>query len=649
MRDVAGGVRDLADETTDVEPLPRGAVPTYRSCMMPPSPTPLPPALTSTFETVRLLGTGGMGAVWLVRDRFLDRLVALKVLLAEEASPAARERFLREARTSARLEHPHIIDVYRADETDGVVWFSMRYINGESLGDRLRDRGALPVSDVVRILREVSWGLAYAHARGVVHRDIKPDNILLDRESGRAVVTDFGIARDASDAHGLTMMGNVLGSVHYMSPEQASGDALDGRSDIYALGCVGFHALSGVPPFDGALQTVLVAHVTRPTPSLGTLAGHVPASVVAVIERCLAKDPAGRYQTADAVAAALDAALLDAEASERAAADAAPGGVLNEDDARVVWQRAAQLQAEAAHRMERSAALRSTSSGAHARVTGDTPEALETEQFRVRDVEAAAVEAGISRQYVAIALAELRARGASAAAARVLSESEDRRLTLLMGTADRAVSVSRVIKASPKATLQALGALFTTAPNDFTLQDTVNGHPLDGGIMRFRVPRLMEAYGNPLVAFSKEKQLRYRLEQIELFDLNVTLQPRGSAANPACEVVITGDLRPGLTRNAKLDLMLMGLASGTALVATALGLGKVMGVSPLSVAPALGAAGAAVIAGALEIVWYRWLFRDALKKMVDELQTLLQQIERQLAQQALFSGEPPRQVDAGER
>ncbi len=593
-----------------------------------------------------------MGAVWLVRDRFLDRLVALKVLLADDADAEQRERFLREARTSARLEHPHIIDVYRADETDGVVWFSMRYINGESLGDRIRDRGALPVTDVVRLLREVSWGLAYAHARGVVHRDIKPDNILLDRDSGRAVVTDFGIARDTSHDNNLTVMGNVLGSVHYMSPEQASGEALDGRSDIYALGCVGFHALSGAPPFDGAPQTVLVAHVTRPAPSLAALAGHVPASVVAVIEKCLAKDPAERYPSADAVASALDTALLDAEAREKAAADAAPGGVLDEDVALAVWQRAAQLQAEAAHRMERSAALRSANSGAHARVgagtgagaSGSTPDELDPGQFRVRDVEAAAVEAGISRQYVALALAELRARGASAAPVRVFSEKEDRRYTLLMGTADRAISVSSVIKASPKAVLQALGSVFTAPPNSFVLQDTVNGHPLDGGIMRFSVPRFAEAYVNPFKALARENRLRYRLEQIELFDLNVTLHARGSATAPSCEVVITGDLRAGIRRNVLWDYILMGVSAMVGLVGVSSLTGGIMAASAFSAVPLIAGAGAAVTAAVAEAIWYRWLFRNALASLEQELQDLGRQIERQLTQQALFSGDGLRQT-----
>jgi serine/threonine protein kinase len=228
-----------------------------------------------------------------------------------------------------------------------------------------------------------------------VHRDIKPDNILLDRDSGRAVITDFGIARDAA-ASSLTQHGNVLGSVHYMSPEQASGEELDGRSDIYAVGCVAYHALAGGPPFDGSAQSVLVAHVTKPLPRLADVAPQLAPSVVAVVERCLAKDPRDRYATADELSIALEAALRDAEESERALADAAPGAVLSEADAIAVWQRAAQLQAEAAHRMERTAAIAqvvSRDSGEQSAV--EAP--VESGKFRVRDVEAAAVEAGISR------------------------------------------------------------------------------------------------------------------------------------------------------------------------------------------------------------------------------------------------------------
>jgi eukaryotic-like serine/threonine-protein kinase len=604
------------------------------------SPSPLPPGLTDSFETVRLLGTGGMGAVWLVRDRFLDRLVALKVLQADHADVDMRERFLREARTSARLEHPHIIDVYRADDTDGVVWFTMRFVNGESLGDRLRDRGALPMREALRVLLEVAWGLAYAHARGVVHRDIKPDNILLDRESGRAVVTDFGIARDVAYASSLTLVGNVLGSVHYMSPEQAAGEEVDGRSDLYSLGCVAYHMLAGSPPFDGSANAVLVAHVTKPPPSLAILP-HIPPGLAALIDGCLRKSPDERPATADQLASAFDGFLREAEATEQARADAAPGGVLSESEARLVWQRAAQLQAEAAHRMERRAVLDGARVGPRdtGALAGQVRE-LPDDGYRLREVEAAAVEAGISRQYVAIALAELRAGDGTRALVTAVSDREDRRMTLLMGTADRAVSVSRVIPAPPKATLQALGAVFTGAPYEFTLQDTINGHPLDGGIMRFKVPRLLQAYSNPGVAFSRQRALRYRLEQIELFDLNVTLHGRGTAEAPACEVVITGDLREGLRRNITWDLGMMGGASALAFFGTATGLATLLGTPAFAAAPMLGAAGASVLAGALEGTWYRWLFRRALGAAMEELQLLLQQIERQLTQQALFSGEP---------
>ncbi|MCC7002934.1 MAG: serine/threonine protein kinase [Gemmatimonadaceae bacterium] len=603
--------------------------------MTPSTATPLPAGLATSFETIRLLGAGGMGAVWLVRDRFLDRLVALKVLLADHADSEQRERFLREARTSARLEHPHIIDVYRADETDGVVWFTMRFIDGESLGDRLRERGALPASDVLRVLREVAWGLAYAHARGVVHRDIKPDNILLDRESGRAVLTDFGIARDAS-ASALTQVGNVLGSVHYMSPEQASGEELDGRSDLYALGCVAYHALAGVPPFDGSAQSVLVAHVTKPLPPLAAAAPQLAASVVAVVERCLAKDPNERYASADELAHALDTVLREAELNERAEADAAPGGILSEADALAVWQRAAQLQAEAAHRMERSATLTSAASrrsGPHAAV--EPP--VDPGMLRVRDVEAAAVEAGISRQYVALALAEVRTRGVDQAKQFAISEAEDRRFTLFMGTADRAMSVSRVIPGAPRAVLAALGQVFTSPPRGLELMDTVNGHPLDGGIMRFKMPRFAEAYVNPFAAMSKDNALKYRLEQIELFELNVTLQPRGTAAAPACEVIITGDLRPGLRANLRLDRWLIALAGLTGGIGATVATAGATGGAGL-VAYAMGAVGAC-IATVSCFAWYRWLFREALAKATEQLGLMLQGVEQQLATQRLFQGE----------
>ncbi|MBK6306344.1 MAG: serine/threonine protein kinase [Gemmatimonadetes bacterium] len=198
-------------------------------------------ALAGRYAIDRELGRGGMGVVYLARDIALDRLVALKVLPSELArNPETRERFLREARTAAQLSHPNIVPVYHADAVGDLAFFAMGYVDGENLGERVRARGALPVAEAVRYLREAAWALAYAHARGVVHRDIKPENLLLDRATGRVMVTDFGIARDAARADGLTQTGHVLGTVHYMSPEQVAGEPLDGRSDLYALGVVGF-------------------------------------------------------------------------------------------------------------------------------------------------------------------------------------------------------------------------------------------------------------------------------------------------------------------------------------------------------------------------------------------------------------------------
>ena len=580
----------------------------------------LPSALADAFDVIRPLGAGGMGAVWLVRDRFLDRPVALKVLLEQMVSTEQRERFLLEARTSARLEHPHIIDVYRADETDGTVWFTMRYVDGESLGDRIRARGALPASEVARVLREVSWGLAYAHARGVVHRDIKPDNILLDRASGRAVVTDFGIARDLdAESRGLTIAGHVLGTVHYMSPEQASGDVVDARSDVYALGVVGYHALSGRLPFDGPAHSVLVAHVTRPAPSLREVAPDVLPAVAAVIDRCLQKEPANRYESADALATAFDEALQAALQAEREAADAAPGALLTESEAQAIWQRAAQLQAAAAQRLERGVALQ-----------GETDR--ESGRYRVRDVEASAVEAGISRQYVALALAERNA-STGAVPAVVISDALDKQFTTLMGTTERALSVSRIIPMAPQATLTALGAVFTSAPNNFAFEGTVNGHPLDGGVLRFKVPRMSKRLGWMLTG---DRRLLYRLEQVELFDLSVTLHARGTSERPATEVIITGDLREGLRRNLRTD---WGFIAGAAMLAgwgTAAAERAAGWVLSTGSLPAISVLGAAVIAGLGTAGWYRWLFRRALEGTKTELARLLGTVEQHLTQQALF-------------
>src|SRR5437867_8942072 len=188
-------------------------------------------ALVGGYSLERELGRGGMGVVYLAREVRLDRPVAIKLLPPElAAQQALRDRFLREARTAARLSHPYIVPIHAVDEVDGFVFYVMAYVDGETLAQRVTARGPLSPTDATRVLREVAWALAYAHSQGIVHRDIKPANILLERGTGRAMVTDFGIARLAQ-LSGETAVGEVLGTPEYMSPEQATGDAVDARSD----------------------------------------------------------------------------------------------------------------------------------------------------------------------------------------------------------------------------------------------------------------------------------------------------------------------------------------------------------------------------------------------------------------------------------
>jgi eukaryotic-like serine/threonine-protein kinase len=604
----------------------------------PTTPPALPSGLLEQYEPVRVVGAGGMGTVWLVRDRMLDRHVALKLLHPALSGPDDRERFLREARTAAKLVHPHIVPIFRAAEADDAVWFTMAFVDGESVGDRLRDRGRLTPDEVVRVLREAASALAYAHARGVVHRDVKPDNLLLDRESGRTLVTDFGIARDlGSAAHALTTDGMVLGTVAYMSPEQAAGEPLDGRSDVYALGVVGFLLLTGQLPFDGSPQAILVAHVTKPAPALQSLAPEVPAAIARVIDRCLQKAPADRYESAEQLAEALDEAL---ESLRRGAAAPRVGGGLgdglSEAEAMAVWQRAAQLQAEAAHRMERTMSLR--------RSDGAAPDgAVPTGRFRVADVEAAAVEAGISRQYVALALAER--AGSDRPAPLVVGDTEDRRITALLGVTARGLNVARTIPAAPRAVLAVLRRVVTAAPYHLELDEIVGGHPLDGGILRFRVPTIGELAAT--IRSGSLPPLGYRLNVIDLRYLNVTLATRGTATQPATEVVVSGDLREGLRQNlrwsqrtqAGLATMFGGVGGGVAAVGFALG--------GLAAVPA--AAGAAL--GLAVGRWgYRAAYQRGVRQSITELEQMLRVMHREATSDAVFgpgSAPPPPPPKAG--
>jgi serine/threonine-protein kinase len=251
-----------------------------------------------------------MGVVYLAHEVALDRPVALKLLPAAMAvDPALRERFMREARTAAKLSQPNIVPIHAVDQVADLVFFTMAYVEGESLGETIRRRGALGGDETSRILREVAWALAYAHAQGVVHRDVKPDNILLETGSGRALVTDFGIAQ-VSGGRGLTERGEILGTAEFMSPEQASGEAVNEQSDIYSLGVVGFYALTGQLPFQGeTVSAILAKHITQAAPPVHTVAPEAPRHLAGVIDRCLAKAPDDRFEDGEALAAALARSL----------------------------------------------------------------------------------------------------------------------------------------------------------------------------------------------------------------------------------------------------------------------------------------------------------------------------------------------------
>lgn len=294
-------------------PLPREKHPTPTGRI--PSVTPPPSfeflelqaALAGEYSLQRELGRGGMGIVYLARDVQLDRDVAIKVLPTALAQSAdARERFLREARTAAGLSHPHIVPIHRVGEAGGFVFFVMSFVEGETLGERLRARGPMPADEAMRVLREVAWALAYAHGRGIVHRDVKPDNIMLEAGTGRAIVMDFGIAHGGRHAGPDTDPGKIMGTAHFMSPEQAANEPIDGRSDIYSLGVVGYLAVSGRVPFESAnLPALLVRQATEPAPSVTRAAPGLPAALVAAIDRCLAREPGARFPDGEALAAAL--------------------------------------------------------------------------------------------------------------------------------------------------------------------------------------------------------------------------------------------------------------------------------------------------------------------------------------------------------
>lgn len=266
-------------------------------------------AIAGRYSLERELGRGGMGVVYLAREVRLDRPVAIKLLPPSKASdPKLRERFLREARTAAKLSHPNIIPIHAVEEIGGFVFFAMSYIEGETLTERVRRRGPLAPSDASRVLRDVAWALAYAHGQGVIHRDVKPDNILLEN-NGRVLVADFGIASVVAGAGALST-GEVVGTPEFMSPEQALGEVVDARSDLYSLGIVGYFVCSAALPFEAEKATdVLAKQVTEPAPPLSAVAPLVPRRLAQAIDRCLAKEPEDRPDGPAALAEQLSHAL----------------------------------------------------------------------------------------------------------------------------------------------------------------------------------------------------------------------------------------------------------------------------------------------------------------------------------------------------
>ena len=587
------------------------------------APHPLFASLRDQFSAQREIGRGGMGVVYLARDEKLERPVAIKVLpegVGERQD--VRHRFLREARIAGQLSHPNIVPIYRADEIAGHAFIVMAFVEGESLADRIKARGKLPGEEVALLLREVSWALAYAHARGVIHRDVKPDNILLEKGSGRALVTDFGIARDVS-ASRLTADGTVLGSVHYMSPEQVSNDALDGRSDLYALGVVGFQALTGRLPFDEpTASAALVAHVTKPAPRISEINPDVPPALAAIIDRCLMKDPAQRYESGEALADALTKALT--AMTESADGDKGMSQVLSESEAAAIWKRAAQLQAEALQRIESRVAVSQHLSGDHATAPGG-----EVDGYRIKHVQEAAEEAGISRQFVALALAEI-GPGQKPPVVAASDERSDRRASFILGTAKRSLSVSRIINDPPARVLKEIGSLLQRDPFSLQLREIIGGHPLDGGVMVFDLPGKIEL---GVTTSTTAKWVNTR-QYLEARQVQVTIKQLGPSRT---EVSMFVDLRPGVKPNAAasgiLSGMLGAIGSGlTAAVAIKIGGAAIAVAAP----PAIAFLGI----GGLTAAWYSWFYKRCIDKAAREMSDALAAIEGSMRAEEVFGGRP---------
>ena len=286
-------------------------------------------SLGDAFVIERELGGGGMARVFLAEERALGRRVVVKVLDLEGAVAASAERFRREVQVIARLQHPHIVPVLTAGGDDTLLWYVMPYVSGESLRARLLREGALPLADAVRIARELFDALGYAHEHGIVHRDVKPENILL--EGRHAVVADFGVAKALAEAGvsgGLTSAGLALGTPSYMAPEQAMGDATTNhRADLYAAGAVLYEMLVGAPPFSGNAQAVIAAHMTAAVPRVEERRGDVPSTITQLIPRLMAKNAAERPQSAHEALTILEGVATPSGTTTRASVTAGPGAL----------------------------------------------------------------------------------------------------------------------------------------------------------------------------------------------------------------------------------------------------------------------------------------------------------------------------------
>jgi serine/threonine-protein kinase len=258
------------------------------------------------YRIERLLGKGGMGQVFLAHDLTLEREVAIKVLPPDVAQDDhVVRRFQQEAKTAAKLDHPNIIPIYRVESEGGLNYFVMKYISGTSLEDLLDKKEPLPVPEIQRILWEAACALGHAHQRAVVHRDVKPANIMFDHD-GRVMLTDFGISKALQAATGLTATGMIIGTPHYMAPEQGKGAPVDGRADQYSLGVVGYRMITAELPFSGdSVHTIIYKHIYEEPPLASTKRPGIPASLTVAISRALAKEPDQRFPTMEDFATAV--------------------------------------------------------------------------------------------------------------------------------------------------------------------------------------------------------------------------------------------------------------------------------------------------------------------------------------------------------